>query len=233
MPEPANVLVIGGTSGIGRAIAASYVANGAVVTVAGRSADRSQQVAEALGDGCRGLAVDVSKPDQVADALAGVGKVSRLILTAVGAGENSIGAFDTAVATELATVKLVGYPAVIAALQDRFQGDTSILVLGGNAMDKPFPGSLSLTSVNGGVARMVVALAVELAPRRVNAIHPGVVVDTPSWKDAPSDFLASVKESTPTGEHVTTAEIADAAVALLENKAITGQNLRVDGGSGL
>lgn len=233
MAEREDLLVIGGTSGIGKAIAAAYVDRGADVVIAGRSAERSEAVAKELGGGARGIAVDVADPAGVAGQLEGVGSVSRLVLTAVGAGENSVASFDPAVAIELATAKLVGWPAVIAALGDRLSEDASVLMLGGNAMDKPFPGSLGLTSVNGGVSRLVVALAVELAPRRVNAIHPGIVVDTPAWKDAPADFLEEVRSGTPTGRHIETAEIAEAAIALLENRAITGQNLRVDGGSGL
>jgi NAD(P)-dependent dehydrogenase (short-subunit alcohol dehydrogenase family) len=233
MPERADLLVIGGTSGIGRAIAASYADRGSSVIIAGRSAERAEEVAGELGENVRGIAVDISEPDEIAAQLEDVGPVGRLVLTAVGAGENSIASFNPAVAAELATAKLVGWPAVIAALGDRLGDDSSVLMFGGNAMDKPFPGSLGLTSVNGGVAHMVVSLAVEMAPRRVNAIHPGIVVDTPAWAEASDEFLEEVRGGTPTGTLITTADIAAAAQLLLDHGAITGQNLRVDGGSGL
>jgi NAD(P)-dependent dehydrogenase (short-subunit alcohol dehydrogenase family) len=71
--------------------------------------------------------------------------------------------------------------------------------------------------------------ATELAPIRVNALHPGIVGDSPAWVDAAA-MLESVKARTPTGRLVTMAEVTDAAVFLLENTAVNGVNLAVDGG---
>lgn len=233
MSEQADLLVVGGTSGIGRAIAAAYVEGGHRVTIAGRSAERSAEVAAELGGGTRGIVADLGDPAGLKEQLADVGAVSRVVLTAAGRGENSIEAFDPEIAAELAGIKLVGYPAVLAVLGERLTEDCSVVMLGGNALDKPFPGSTGLTSVNGGVAHLVVTLAMELAPRRVNALHPGIVADTPAWQDAPESLLEEVRAGTPTGRLVNTSDVAAAAMALLENPSISGQNLRVDGGSGI
>ena len=76
-------------------------------------------------------------------------------------------------------MKLVGYTAVVGALRDRLAEDGSVVLFGGRAKDRPYPGSTTVSTVNGGVSGMVRSLAVQLAPRRVNAIHPGIVGDSP------------------------------------------------------
>ena len=65
----------------------------------------------------------------------------------------------------------------------RMHDDTSVLLFGGLAKEKPYPGSTTVTSVNGAVTTMVRTLAIELAPVRVNAIHPGIVGDSPTWAE--------------------------------------------------
>ncbi len=124
-------------------------------------------------------------------------------------------------------MKLVGYTETVHALLDRFTDDASVVLFGGRAKDRPYPGSTTVTTVNGGVSTLIRTLAIELAPIRFNAIHPGIVGDSPYWKDKPLDaFLAR----TPTGRLATMAEITDATVFLLENRAVNGVNLYVDGG---
>ncbi len=93
------------------------------------------------------------------------------------------------------------------------------------------PGSTTVTTVNGGVTGLVHTMAVELAPVRVNALHPGVVGDSPYWAAKPAEVLERISARTPLGRLVTTAEIVDAALFLLENGAVNGVNLDVDGGS--
>ncbi len=70
-------------------------------------------------------------------------------------------------------------------------------------------------------------MAIELAPIRFNAIHPGIVGDSPYWSNKP---LGAVLARTPTGRLTTMADVVDASVFLLENRAINGVNLYVDGG---
>ena len=71
---------------------------------------------------------------------------------------------------------------------------------------------------------------VELAPRRVNALHPAIVGDSPQWRDMPEERFQALVRRTPTGRLVTMAEVVDACRFLLENRAINGINLAVDGG---
>jgi NAD(P)-dependent dehydrogenase (short-subunit alcohol dehydrogenase family) len=76
---------------------------------------------------------------------------------------------------------------------------------------------------------MVRTFATELAPVRVNAIHPGIVVDSPAWENA-AEMLERTKARTPTGRLATMDDVADAALFLLENRAVNGVNLTVDAG---
>jgi NAD(P)-dependent dehydrogenase (short-subunit alcohol dehydrogenase family) len=124
-------------------------------------------------------------------------------------------------------MKLVGYTATVHTLIDRFDDDSSVVLFGGRAKDRPYPGSTTVTTVNGGVSSLIRTLAIELAPIRFNAIHPGIVGDSPFWENKPLD---AVVERTPTGRLASMADIVDATVFLLENPAVNGVNLYIDGG---
>ena len=224
-----DVVIIGGTAGLGRALAEAYVARGARVAVGGRDAARAQDVAADLGGDASGFAVDLAEPYSIADSLRGLRNVDRLVITAILRDDNSVRDFDIDGATRLATMKLVGYTEVVHQLADRLSPDASILLFGGLAKDRPYPGSTTVTSVNGAVSTLIRALAIELAPVRVNALHPGIVADTETWAGKP-EVLARVLARTPTGRHVTTSDIVDASLFLLENPSMNGANLEVDGG---
>jgi NAD(P)-dependent dehydrogenase (short-subunit alcohol dehydrogenase family) len=83
--------------------------------------------------------------------------------------------------------------------------------------------------VNGAVKSMIKTMAVELAPIRFNAIHPGIIGDTPAWKDKP-EALEVVRSRTPGGRLATTDDVVDAVKFLFNNKGVNGVNLIVDGG---
>lgn len=224
-----DVLIIGGTSGLGLELARAYAERGARVGIAGRDAERSASIAATVNDSAYGLSVDVADPHSVGDGLRDVGNVDRLVITAVERDLNSVKDYDIESATRLATMKLVGYTSVIHHLVGRLGTNASILLFGGLAKDRPYPGSTTVTSVNGAISTMINTYAIELAPIRVNAIHPGIVGDTPYWsgKDA---VLENVRARTPTGRLVQTSDVVDASVFLLENPAVNGVNLAVDGG---
>jgi len=138
--------------------------------------------------------------------------------------------YDIEAALRLVTLKLVGYTEVIHALTPKLHADSSILMFGGLARDRPYPGSTTVTTVNGGVTSLVNALVTELAPIRINAVHPAIVGDSPQWVDMPSERRQALVDRTPIGRLVTMAEVVNASRFLLENRAINGINLRVDGG---
>lgn len=220
--------MVGGTSGIGLRLAETYAARGRDVVITGRTAERCAGIAE--GVPASWCALDLAEPDSIGAALADVGPVSRLVLAAIERDANTVAEYDIARATRLVTLKLVGYTEVVHALNDRFTDDSSILLFGGQALRRPYPGSTTITTVNGGVEGLTRTLAVQLAPIRANAIHPGIVGDTPEWADKPAAVLDAVRARTPLGRLVSTEEVVDASIFLLENAAVNGVNLQVDGG---
>lgn len=225
--EPA-VVVVGATRGIGRALAAAYVERGARVVVTGRDATRTQGVADELG-AAAAVAFDLADPHAIGAALAGIGPVARLAIAAIERDANTVRDYDVDRAVRLTTLKLVGYTEVVHQLAGRLVPDASILLFGGLAKDRPYPGSTTVTTVNGGVSSLVRTLALQLAPARVNAIHPGIVGDTEVWQDQEA-ALEAIRERTPIGRLVRATEVVDAAVFLLENPSINAVNLPVDGG---
>lgn len=221
------VLIVGGTGGLGRELAAHYQQRGNPVTVTGRDAERAGAVAAEIGEGVTGLAVDLSRPETITESLADVGPVSRLVLAAIARDNNPVRNYDIAGAINLTTMKLVGYTQVVHTLLDRLSDDSSVVLFGGRAKDRPYPGSTTVTTVNGGISTLITTLAIELAPIRFNAIHPGIVGDSPFWEGKPLD---AVLARTPTGRLATMAEVVEATAFLLENRAMNGANLYVDGG---
>ena len=225
-----TVVVVGGTCQLGKQLAHHYADKGHRVVVTSRDAGRAQTTAKEIGGDTVGIAVDLFEPHSIASALAEVGDVLHLALVALFRDENKVREYNIDEALKLVTLKLVGYTECIHVVCSRMQEDASILIYGGLARNQPYPGSTTITTVNGGVASMINSLAVELAPIRVNAIHPGQVSDTPNWANKPKEVLDNLRSRTALGRLVTSEDVTHAAVFLLENRGITGVNLRVDGG---
>ncbi len=188
-----NVVIVGGTQGLGRELAQAYADEGREVIVTGRDQARAEAAAKEIGGATRGLGFDLAEPHTIAGALAGVEDVDHLVLAAIERDVNKIREYEIDAALRLVTMKLVGYTEVIHVLLPQMRDDSSILIYGGLARDRPYPGSTTVTTVNGGVTSLVRTLVIELAPIRVNAIHNGIVGDSPQWKDmAPERHKALV-----------------------------------------
>jgi NAD(P)-dependent dehydrogenase (short-subunit alcohol dehydrogenase family) len=230
MPEPGAVVVVGGTSGLGLAVGRHYADQGREVVLTSRDQQRAETVAAEVGGRARGIALDLAEPAELADRLAGVEGVGHLVLAAIERDENRVHAFDLKGATRLATLKLVGYAEVVHQLASRMDPDGSVVLFGGRAKDRPYPGSTMVSTVNGGVTGLVHSLAVELAPIRCNAIHPGIVGDSPYWSAKGEAALEPVRNRTPSRRLVTMEDIVGAVVFLLENRSVNGENLYVEGG---
>ena len=230
MPELGSVVVVGGTSGLGLEVARHYAGQGREVVLSGRDQQRAEAAAADVGGKASGIALDLAEPGALADRLAGIERVGYLVLAAIERDENKVRSFDLEGATRLATLKLVGYAETIHQLAPRIDPEGSVVLFGGRAKDRPYPGSTMVSTVNGGVTGLVHSLAVELAPVRCNAIHPGIVGDSPYWSAKGEAALAPVRDRTPSGRLVTMEDIVGAVVFLLENRSVNGENLHVDGG---
>ncbi|GIJ48237.1 short-chain dehydrogenase [Virgisporangium aliadipatigenens] len=222
-----TIVVIGGTAGIGKAIAAKAAARGDEVVITGRDPERTAGVAKEIGGNVTAIALDLAEPTTIAEALAGVSTVDHLVIAAIERDQNTAVDYDVAKALRLVTLKLVGYTEVVHALLPRMGPSASVVLFGGLAKERPYPGSTTVTTVNGGVSGLVRTLAVELAPIRVNGVHPGIIGDTPTWEGKSLDHVVV---RTPLRRLATTDEVVDAVEFLLRNGAVNGVELAVDGG---
>jgi len=223
-----SVLVVGGTSGIGHEFARVRAERGDEVVLTGRDAHRADTVAKEIG--ARGLALDLARPQEIAGALADVGHVDHLVLAGVSRDENRVTDYDIAAALHLVTLKLVGYTEVVHVVRPRMDDEGAIVLFGGQAKERPYPGATTVATVNAGIRGLMHTLAVELAPIRVNAVHPGVVGDSPYWRAKPEEVLAGLRAKTPTGQLATVADVVDATDFLLRNRSVNAVELSVDGG---
>ena len=221
-----TAVVVGGTAGIGMQVAKTLAQRGHVY-LTGRTMDSAQAAAHQIGLGTTPLALDLSDPESIASALSSVEEVDDLVISAIERDANSVANYDIRGAIRLVTLKLVGYTETVHVLHDRFTLRTSIVLFGGLAMERPYPGSTTVSTVNGGVMGLVHTLASELAPVRVNAVHPGIIGDSPFWEGKDN---SNVIARTPLGRLVTMQEIVDSVQFLLDNTGVNGVNLAMDGG---
>ncbi|GAA1881028.1 SDR family NAD(P)-dependent oxidoreductase [Asanoa iriomotensis] len=229
MRERRHVVVIGGTSGIGRDFAQSCADRGDDVVITGRTEERTKRIADEIGGRTRGLALDLADPDRAARELSDVDRVDWLVLSALDRDDNRVRDYRPADAARLLTVKLVGYTTVLSVLAPRMPEHGAVVLIGGLASHRPYPGSTTVTTANGGIGALVRTLAMELAPIRVNALHPSIVADTPFWSDKPAARDAAVARAL-TKRPVTMRDCTGAITFLLENPSVNGVNLSIDGG---
>jgi NAD(P)-dependent dehydrogenase (short-subunit alcohol dehydrogenase family) len=224
-----SVVVIGGTGGIGFAIAKFYADQGCKVVITGRDAERTAGIAKEIGGDTHGIALDIAEPETIEAALAGLEHVDRLALVAVERDFNSAHDYDIKRARRIVTLKLIGYTEVAHTLFPRMGAGASAVLFGGLASERPYPGSTSITTVNGAVSSLIRTLAVELAPVRFNAIHPGIISDSPAWEQK-KEAIAAIEKRTPGGRLATTEDVVGSVDFLFTNRGVNGINLMVDGG---
>jgi NAD(P)-dependent dehydrogenase (short-subunit alcohol dehydrogenase family) len=229
MEDTGSVVIIGGTSGLGKEVAQFYAKRGRDVVISGRDRARAATIAGEIGGRTRAIGLDLVRPEEIGKSLSDVGKVDYLVISAIERDQNTVRDYNVARAIQLATLKLVGYTEVVHALASRLGEGSCVVLFGGLAKERPYPGSTTVTTVNGGISALVRTMAIELAPVRVNAVHPGIVSDSPFWVGK-HEMLERVRSRTPTGRLVTMRDIVGAVVFLLENPAMNGVDLNVDGG---
>jgi NAD(P)-dependent dehydrogenase (short-subunit alcohol dehydrogenase family) len=228
MTQPA-LLIVGGTHGIGKEVARRYAGQDWSVVLTSRDDSTAKSVATELGGDTHGIALDLSEPELVAGALADVDAVDHVVLAAIARDTNTLDNYDIESARYLVIMKLLGYTAVVSAMRDRLAEDGSIVLFGGRAKDRPYRGGMTVGTVNAGISGMVPTLTLLVAPRRVNAIHPGLVTDTPYWSGR-HEFIEQVRLATPTGRNVPTEDVVDAVDFLIRNRSVNGIDLYIDGG---
>ena len=202
-------------------------ARGEEVILTGRTNESTAAAVKEIGNGVTGIALDLAEPKSIATALKDIESIDHIVISAIERDANQLKSYDIDRALRLVTLKLVGYTEVVHQLSNRLTPTGSVVLFGGLAMERPYPGSTTVSTVNGGVTGLVRSMAIELAPTRVNAIHPGIIGDSPYWADKDN---SRVIERTPLGRLVTMQEIVEATAFMLDNHGINGVNLAVDGG---
>ncbi|QIQ06441.1 SDR family oxidoreductase [Streptomyces liangshanensis] len=229
-----TVLVVGRGSGIARAVTLAAREAGARVVVAGRD---EESLAKAYNDpGITPERVDLTDERSIAALAERLGEVDHVVSTASARARGTIDALSPEILRLSFETKAIG-PIILAKhFRNRIREGGSLTLFSGSSAIKPVPGMLAVAATNGAADTIARALAVELAPVRVNAISPGTV-DTGAY-DALGDakkaaLFAARKEHNPARRLGTAEDIADAVVFAMTNTFLTGVSLAVDGGEPL
>jgi NAD(P)-dependent dehydrogenase (short-subunit alcohol dehydrogenase family) len=229
-----TVAIVGGSSGIGLAIAEGAAARGARVLLLSRSEDKLRAAAEKIGERATYAVLDMLDAEQAAQTLGSLERIDHLAMTAV-ANENRNRGRVTELTTEQverSLDKLRGFANVSRAAIPRMAERGSItLTSGASAIKPPREGMAILAAVNASVTAFAHALALECSPIRVNAVTPGVV-DTDVWDAEARKRIGEWARSPdlPAQHFGQPADIAEAFVFLMCNPYMTGHDLVVDGG---
>jgi NAD(P)-dependent dehydrogenase (short-subunit alcohol dehydrogenase family) len=233
--ENKRVVVLGGSSGIGLAVAEEAASQGAEVVIVSSKAERVQEAIRSIGGDARGQAVDLSDERAVESFFTSLGAFDHLVFTAGDSLQlhqladtdlkQARRAFELRYWSALATVKY-GSPQI--------RKDGSIVLTTGVAGRRPHSGWVIAASVCGTIEALTRALAIELAPIRVNAVCPGVV-RTNLWQNMSSaekeELFESVGKRLPVGRVGEAHDIAQAYLFLMKEGFSTGQTVVVDGGT--
>jgi NAD(P)-dependent dehydrogenase (short-subunit alcohol dehydrogenase family) len=233
MPNP-HAVIIGGSSGIGLATAGQLIEAGYRVTIAGRSEARLAAAGAALGGKAATLVMDAAAFDTLPGLFGRIGALDHLVLALGSAkGGGPFAAVDIAQVRAGFEEKFFPHFACAQAALPYLAATGSITFVTAVSADAAAPGTAGLGAANAAIAALVPILAMELGPRRVNAVSPGVI-DTPWW-----DFLdaeqkqavfADYGAKAPVGRVGRPQDIAHAIRFVTDNSFMTGHTIICDGG---
>ncbi|BBC92532.1 MULTISPECIES: SDR family oxidoreductase [Streptomyces] len=232
-----RVVVLGGTSGIGFAVAEGAVREGAEVVVASRRRESVDAALKRLPEGARGEVLDTTDEAAVRGFFEGLGAFDHLVYTA---GETLL--LESVADTELdraqrfLDTRLWGAYRAVKHGAGSIREGGSIVLTTGTAGYRPLPGSSVVSALCGAMESLTRALALELAPLRVNVVAPGVV-RTELWRELPEaereGLYGAAAGSLPVGRVGEPADVAEAYLYLMRGGYSTGSVVVVDGGGTL
>jgi NAD(P)-dependent dehydrogenase (short-subunit alcohol dehydrogenase family) len=230
--QGAHVVVIGGSTGIGFAAAKLARQEGADITIAGRSQEKLAQAQRELGE-VRTVAADITNEAAVGQVFEGISRVDHVVIAAGTIVNGRIVDNDLANLRRIIDERIWGVTYVVRHAAPRMTRG-SITFTSGGLSSRPRLGAAMLTAALAGVEALAPALALELAPVRVNAVTPGLI-DTPLLYNTygpERDTIVKNRAAILPGKRIGTAEeVAQAMLMFMTNEYITGTVLHIDGGS--
>jgi NAD(P)-dependent dehydrogenase (short-subunit alcohol dehydrogenase family) len=227
----ADVVVLGGSSGIGFAAAKLAQQEGATVTIAGRSRDKLAQAQRELGE-VRTVVADVTDEASVGRVFDELNHVDHVLISAGTIVNGRIVDNDLSTLRHIVDERIWGPTYVVRHARPRMTGGSMTFTSGGLS-SRPRLGAAMITAGLAAVEALAPALALELAPVRVNAVTPGLI-DTPllyAAYGANRDALVNGRAAVLPGKRIGTAdEVAQAIIMLMTNEYINGAVLHIDGG---
>lgn len=231
-----TVVVIGGSSGMGRAIAGACQARGARVVVVGRNPQRLESVRSEFGSGIETVQADAADREAMERLFAGLGGLDHLVVTAADLTFKPFLELEAHDIQRMIDSKLWGPINACQKAARHLNRGGSITLFSGLAAYKPAPGASIIAALNAGLEGLAKTLALELAPIRVNVISPGIV-DTPVWSGMGDSERAklydSVAKTLPVGRVGSPEDLAQAALFLMTSHFVTGTVIHADGGGRL
>ena len=230
-----KVVIIGGSSGIGLATAKAAQDEGASVVITGRGEERLRSAREHLGGGARSVALDAADEAGTRALFEDLGPVDHVFFTAATLLFSPKLAGDSSAMKEAIDTRFWGSYYVAKYAATKMAEDGSITFTTGTAARKPIPGGAVVSASCGAVEALARALALELAPIRVNTVAPGLT-DTPlhermaGSKERAAKRIADGAARLPLKRAGRAEDIAEAVLFLMKNRFITGITLTIDGG---
>jgi NAD(P)-dependent dehydrogenase (short-subunit alcohol dehydrogenase family) len=224
-----KVVVVGGSSGIGLATAEMAKAAGAEVVIASRNADKVKAAAAKVG--AKGIAADVTSDQSVNDLFRACGPADHVVVTAA---QLRTGPFKTVAMDDVhATLEGKFWGAWRCARAAEIKPGGSLTLVSGFLSIRPRPNAAIVSAANGALESLARALALELAPIRVNCVSPGLI-DTPIRAAMPEaariDMLTKAAASLPVKRVGLAEDIAQQILAFMTNGFMTGSIVYLDGG---
>jgi NAD(P)-dependent dehydrogenase (short-subunit alcohol dehydrogenase family) len=231
-----RVVIVGGSSGMGYAVAEGALAEGAKVVIASSDRTKVDAAVARLGTDASGGVVDVADEASVAAFFAGVGGFDHLVFTAGEAGlgrpPGPVAALNFAAAKEGSNVRFWGALMAVKHALGAISPTGSITLTDGVLSWLPMKGMPLATAFGGAVEHLVKGLAVDLAPIRVNSVCPGLVT-TERLVGWPAEMIQQMTARLPLPRAAEPAEAAQAFLYLMKGGYTTGQVMVVDGGATL
>jgi NAD(P)-dependent dehydrogenase (short-subunit alcohol dehydrogenase family) len=230
-----RVVVLGGTSGIGGAVAAGALAEGAQVVVVSSQQSRVDQALARLGDGVSGQTADLKDEASVEELIRRIGLFDHMVYTAGDSvWQSDLSETGLTDAKNFFEVRFWGAFLAVKHASKSIRAGGSIVLTSSTLPHRPVAGFTIGASVAAAVDALARSLAVELAPVRVNVVAPGVV-RTPLWDRFPQDqresFFNAHGAGLPVGKVGEPEELAEAYLFLMRSTFTTGQVLVADGGA--